>query len=60
MDLTIDLTRKSIWNVEKQKIEITRYEEIIILECNYNSNSGIEEIVKIEKSENSGFSDFSF
>lgn len=60
MDLTIDLTRKSIWNVEKQKIEISRYEEIIILECNYNSNSGIEEIVKIEKSENSGFSDFSF
>jgi CRISPR-associated endonuclease/helicase Cas3 len=60
MEFTIDLQRRAVRNVKMDKEKINKYEEIVILECNYNSTTGIEEIVANEKKKDESFNDFNF
>lgn len=58
MDFTMSLYGHIVRNCKRKILKISKYEEITILECNYNNKTGIENLVSQNK--NTDFSDFSF
>ncbi len=58
--LTVDLSQYSVDNIEIKKIPINDYEQILIAECDYNSQEGIIRPVLKKKAEVMDFSAHSF
>lgn len=58
MEFTVSLYGHIVRNAESEILKLNKYEQIPILECDYNDKVGVENIVR--KNNKADFSDFSF